>query len=1124
MAKNKHIPVWQRLLLITAWFVMALVLAVLALVICITRTLQPEQLTRIANKMANEYLDARVEIGKVALSAGGNHFLCIDVDDLTIISEPMLRMDAERRDSLPDCLDTLLTIKHFDGGISLADIIVGDITLSDIAIDGLSANIYQASDIANYNIYQSQPSVEEEESGPLPKITLNHFELRTPTHLRYVDDAGNDVALTLNRTALSGVEAPTYSLQFDGSTSLDIAQLLRLQQSNIALDASLVWDLNDPMKAQLKRSTFGIDSIFITAEASVDFTKDLIINNYAIDLKPVNINYLLQFIPDDMRREFGVDDKNFATSITAALQIQSLAPYNLSRQLLPQARIALDLGCGNLRYGPVRLKKVGGQVLATVRGDSLDLSEVEIKNFIAKGIATDLKINVKANHLISDPQFSGDINGHTALNRLPRALTDLSGGHIGGMLSAAIEFSGRQSMFVPNRFHLLKVDGDIDLTNFTYEALDSSQTLYADIACLKFGTHNRINNTNVLKMSLSADSIYYVADSIQATVSDLALGLGTANMGIPKDSTEFVPMGGKISMARLNVTMPSDSIRLRSRKLAGLVTIRRADGNRTLPQIDFNVEAERFNASTPTTRLRLRNANLTLCAKKNPPRQPSKALQAMADSIATANPALAPDSAMALARQLRRQQRAQRNVAQADEVIDWGTNDDTRRLLRNWTISGAITAQRASLSTPSFPIKSRIRDFNMTFNNDSVVLHEVKYTAGSSDFTINGEISNIRRSLTSRTGRQVLSVRFDVESDTIDVNEIADAIFRGCAAVAVADTDDDDADFEFDEADTDTIGPLLIPTNIDLNLNMRANNIRYADMTFHDFSGEVLAARGALHLNDLAARSADGNISLSALYSAPRVQDMTFGLGLMVDNFYIDRFMRLVPALDSVMPMMSGISGIIHSEIAATCKVDSAMNLELPSLAAAISIGGDSLCLIDSETYRTIGKWLMFKNKTRNVIDHMDVLLTVANNQMQLYPFIFDIDRYRLGVQGYNDLAFNFDYHIAVLKSPLPFKFGINLRGNPDDFKIRLGKARLKEGQATNVALADTTRVNLLREFQNVFRRGVEQSGLSSLDVNTRPQNSEPLPANDTISHADSLYFIEQGLIEAPQPTDNSKQ
>ena len=166
----------------------------------------------------------------------------------------------------------------------------------------------------------------------------------------------------------------------------------------------------------------------------------------------------------------------------------------------------------------------------------------------------------------------------------------------------------------------------------------------------------------------------------------------------------------------------------------------------------------------------------------------------------------------------------------------------------------------------------------------------------------------------------------------------------------------------------------------------------------------------------------------------------------------------------------------------------------------------------------------MFKNKTRNVIDHMDVLLTVANNQMQLYPFIFDIDRYRLGVQGYNDLAFNFDYHIAVLKSPLPFKFGINLRGNPDDFKIRLGKARLKEGQATNVALADTTRVNLLREFQNVFRRGVEQSGLSSLDVNTRPQNSEPLPANDTISHADSLYFIEQGLIEAPQPTDNSKQ
>ena len=192
MAKNKHIPWWQRLLLITAWTVMAAVLAVAALLMCVTRLLQPEQLTPVAQRLANQYLDADVTIGRVALSSGGNHFLCLDVDSLTIISRPMLRLDAARRDTLPDYTDTLLTVSHFDGGISLTDLIMGNITLSDIAIDDLRANVYQAADVANFGIYRSEPSPEPEEpSSGLPQIAISHFSLRTPAVIRYLDDSGN---------------------------------------------------------------------------------------------------------------------------------------------------------------------------------------------------------------------------------------------------------------------------------------------------------------------------------------------------------------------------------------------------------------------------------------------------------------------------------------------------------------------------------------------------------------------------------------------------------------------------------------------------------------------------------------------------------------------------------------------------------------------------------------------------------------------------------------------------------------------------------------------------------------------------------------------------------------------
>ena len=184
-----------------------------------------------------------------------------------------------------------------------------------------------------------------------------------------------------------------------------------------------------------------------------------------------------------------------------------------------------------------------------------------------------------------------------------------------------------------------------------------------------------------------------------------------------------------------------------------------------------------------------------------------------------------------------------------------------------------------------------------------------------------------------------------------------------------------------------------------------------------------------------------------------------------------------------------------------------------------MKLSGDSLVLIDPQTFRKIGKWLLFKHKERNVIDHMNVEMIVNNSQLELFPFIFDLDRYKLGVMGGNDMAMNLHYHIAVLKSPLPFKFGINVSGNVDNMKIRLGKAKFNEkNMPRTVAIADTTRINLVREIGNIFRRGVRNSKMKGLDFSkiSSAQAADAGIAADTISHADSLYFIKEGLIPAP--------
>ena len=61
----------------------------------------------------------------------------------------------------------------------------------------------------------------------------------------------------------------------------------------------------------------------------------------------------------------------------------------------------------------------------------------------------------------------------------------------------------------------------------------------------------------------------------------------------------------------------------------------------------------------------------------------------------------------------------------------------------------------------------------------------------------------------------------------------------------------------------------------------------------------------------------------------------------------------------------------------------------------------------------------------------------------------------------------NFKYNISIMKSPLPFKAGVDIFGNMDDFDFKITKAKLKktdfEIQQTNIDSAKVVLWNRIR-------------------------------------------------------------
>ena len=103
-----------------------------------------------------------------------------------------------------------------------------------------------------------------------------------------------------------------------------------------------------------------------------------------------------------------------------------------------------------------------------------------------------------------------------------------------------------------------------------------------------------------------------------------------------------------------------------------------------------------------------------------------------------------------------------------------------------------------------------------------------------------------------------------------------------------------------------------------------------------------------------------------------------------------------------------------------------------------------------------------------------------------------------------------------MLKSPLPFRFGINLWGNFDDWKYRLGKAKYKnENVPVFTTEIDNMHVNLIGSIHNIFTKGVELALQQNQDAKDEIDAKKSAMGYDATSGSENLSTEEMEQMEA---------
>ncbi|MDE6126101.1 MAG: hypothetical protein K2G30_04020, partial [Muribaculaceae bacterium] len=896
-------PIWKRLLkwvAVTVAAVAGLFLLVCSLIVWI---LSPARLTPLVEEQAGKYIDGSLDIDRVELTFWHTFpHMVLEVDSLVLTSDALKGLPDSVVGRLPADASKLLAIRSFKGGVNVAALLVGKISLYDVAFDGLAVNIVQATDsVANIDIFQASETADEPTlDGPmvLPEISINHFSVTDAAPLRYVSVQDSvDVAVELREVRLGGHKAPFYALSANGGLATPLLDEFCFKTLAFSVGGSLTWRPENPYALAVENMEIAVDSLRFRVNATVDVAGAPMLNELRLRADGIKVADLLPHVP----AEYSSLAAPLKTDMVVKLAFNLMSPWNMADTVAPSFSAGVDIPDCSVCYDKMRIDRFAMSLAARYDGVSPDDSEFEIERFEAAGLGVDVNIKGVVTGIVSDPRVKGSFKGRVDLGRIPPRIAAELPVKVSGVIDGNADFNLAASDFTEQRFHRADIKGELNLRNIVAEGPEIGCG-FVSLASMDFGTNGRfvapdgIQVDSLLQVSVKVDSLAFNGLGIDVEAADFIAGAGAMNRSSSGDTTEINPFGFRVAVGRLKFDSPADTLRARLRSASIAGALRRYNGDAKAPQMGLRIEAGAMLFGQALTKVAMLKSNMDLTVHMRQRK--------------TVKPQAAGDSAAIAHRRRSASRRDSAAIAAANAGnLDLTLDAKERSLLRRWDFSGRVTARRGRLVTPYFPLDNRLSNIDLRFNNDSVVLSNLFYRAGKSDFLVNGTVSNLRRALTARRDNAI-RVELGVRSDTINVNEIVQALFAGPALAQQADsamvwTDSETDDGGLTEmADTVKTGPLLVPRNVEASFHMQADNILYSDLALRDFHGDLMVFDGAVNLRDLSASTEIGSVGVDGLYSAPAPDDLQFGLGMRVRDFRLDRLESLIPAIDSLLPAL----------------------------------------------------------------------------------------------------------------------------------------------------------------------------------------------------------------------------
>lgn len=1071
-------PRVPRFLKIGGIVVGSLIGLVLVILCGISLFLTPSRLTEIANREASQYLNADIHANNISYTLWSSFpRFRITTDSITVRSRTLDAIPDSIRRQLPPEADFLGSLKSFKGSINVVDLFLNRYIIHDVEVDGLRLNLVAYNDsITNYNIVPTSG----QEMKEVPYFSAELVALRNPGALTYFSKATDTRAslrlsnLNLRRIGKTRKENE-YKLALGGKVTARSAGIDILQDFPFSLDGDLTFRFG-PFGVTLSDYAIDLGEIHSSLSMSVGMGEDPRIESFSYHIKSVNLMDLLGYIP----KEYIPSLQGLQADMPISASARLLNSWSLSSEVFPSIEVDFKVPEGQIDYtvstsasngqGPLHTyslehSPVEGRFIFD--GADPDKSYLDIPRFSVFASGVNASLQARVTELTSSPLVKATVGVDADIAEAMHLIPTSSPVDASGHLTSTNEISFRLSSFsrqaLADGLLDIRTGGGFELSNVTLRYPQEKMTvrinrltarLKDDASAL---TPSAVDNPmSHITFDIDRADAYTPFGHFEGRDVRLSTLSATPKAVTPRALQQGLPLKFDLSAGAFryaNEDSAAFALNCHEMDIRDIITTTSPQSFREALSDGLDVRAARVDIVNGDNTFILRRPDLHLAV--------SERYAGVIDSLSTilAAPAYEVPVTVRVPKD--------EGPAHTPELLDLRMPPQVRHLMNSFHFNTDLKVSRVDMVSHGRRSNDYLADIDLSLNEEALSLRNLSMSLSDTPAKVRGEIGNLRGFITKPASKEnpiVLDLYADV--DRLDINSLSRNYVEskgGEKAVKARPT----------SSASDTVA-LLIPRNIKADIHASVSETNYTNLNLTDLVADISVADGVADVSRIGMTSSFGKAYAAFLYDSSDLQNMKVGATLALENIDIVKFFAKFHSLLEMMPQMKNLSGFISINGSLESRMFPTMYLNIPSFHADIDVEGRELLVHQSRFIRRITKMMMIRTDDDIRIKDINVHAGLHDNLLQLYPFNFEFDRYKLHMLGVNNFNGRLYYHIGVEESPLHFPFGINIEGMFHNPKLRFGRASydIKKGEEVTERIQEVNTLNfthMLREAMQAF-------------------------------------------------------